>query len=70
PYSPTAPTAIARAFDEGLEIPEERVAVMFETVLSSPLLAQVGRLIESRLGRPLEPFDIWYAGFRTSATYS
>jgi hypothetical protein len=60
PYSPTAPTLIARRFDENREIPEQRVRQMFEQVLSSPLRVEVGKLIESRLGRPLEPFDIWY----------
>ena len=43
---------------------------MFEQVLSSPLLAEVGQLIERRLGRPLEPFDIWYNGFRPRGTYT
>ena len=70
PYSPTAPTHIERSFSEGREIPEERVVAMFEAVLSSPLLERTGRLIESRLGRPLEPFDIWYNGFRSRGTYS
>jgi hypothetical protein len=70
PYSPTAPTLIARRFDENREIPEERVEAMFEAVLSSPLLARTARLIESRLGRPLEPFDIWYNGFRPRGAYS
>src|SRR5208282_568684 len=37
PYSPTAPTFIARRFDEDREIPEKRVAAMFEQVLASPL---------------------------------
>jgi hypothetical protein len=68
-YAPTAPTLIDRSFDEGREIPEARVQAIFEQVLRSPLLAEVARLIESRLGRPLEPFDIWYNGFRPSATY-
>ncbi len=69
PYSPTAPTLIARRFDEDREIPEKRVSAMFESVLSSPYLAAVAALIESRLGRPLEPFDIWYNGFRARPTY-
>ena len=43
---------------------------MFETVLSSPLLEEVAQLIESRLGRPLEPFDIWYSGFRPRGAYT
>ncbi|HEX8845402.1 MAG TPA: hypothetical protein VF791_12195 [Pyrinomonadaceae bacterium] len=70
PYSPTAPTLIARRFDENREIPEERVKQMFEQVLSSPLVPQVARLIEARLGRPLEPFDIWYNGFRPRGSYT
>ena len=70
PYSPTAPTLIARRFDENREIPEARVREMFEQVLSSPLVPQAARLIETRLGRTLEPFDIWYNGFRPRGTYT
>ena len=70
PYSPTAPTFIARRFDEDREIPEKRVQAMFEQVLTSPLVPKVAKLIESRLGRPLEPFDIWYDGFRPRGAYT
>ena len=70
PYSPTAPTLIARRFDENREIPEARVKQMFEQVLSSPLVPEVAKVIEARLGRPLEPFDIWYNGFRPRGTYT
>jgi hypothetical protein len=68
PYSPTAPTLIARRFDESREIPEERVKSMFEQILSSELVPKVAGIIESRLSRPLEPFDIWYNGFRPRGT--
>jgi hypothetical protein len=70
PYSPTAPTYIARSFNEGREIPEARVKAILEQVLSSPLVPQVAKLIEARLGRPLEPFDIWYNGFRARGAYT
>jgi hypothetical protein len=70
PYSPTAPTHIDRSFNESRQIPEERVVAMLESVLSSPLLKQTAVLIETRLGRSLEPFDIWYNGFRPRGTYS
>ncbi len=70
PYSPTAPTLIARRFDENRQMPEERVRAMLEEVLSSPLVPRVAALIESRLGRPLEPFDIWYNGFRPRGQYT
>lgn len=70
PYSPTAPTLIARRFDENREIPEERVRKMLVDVVSSPLAARTAKLIEKRLGRRLEPFDIWYTGFRAKSKHS
>jgi hypothetical protein len=70
PYSPTAPTLIARRFNEDREIPEERVRGMLLEVATSPLVPQVAKLIQTRLGRPLEPFDIWYDGFRARGTYT
>ncbi len=70
PYSPTAPTLIDRRFDEDREIPEARVKAMLVQVLSSPLVPQTAKLIESRLGRPLEPFDVWYNGFRPGSQFT
>jgi hypothetical protein len=70
PYSPTAPTLIARRFDEDREIPEARVRAMLEQVLTSPQVPQVAKLIELRLKRPLEPFDVWYSGFRPGSQYT
>jgi hypothetical protein len=70
PYSPTAPTYVARKFDEDRQIPEERVNAILEQVVGSPQVAQVAALIQKRLGRPLEPFDIWYNGFRAKSKYS
>ena len=64
PYSPLAPTLIDRRFNDDRQIPEAQVRAMLEAVLSSPLVPKVAALIESRLGRPLEPFDVWYDGFR------
>jgi hypothetical protein len=70
PYAPNAPTHIARSFNEGREIPEARVRAMFEQVLTSPLVPRVAALVEKRLGRPLEPFDVWYDGFRARGAYT
>jgi hypothetical protein len=70
PYSPTAPTHIARRFEEDRELPETRVEQMLVEVLSSPLVPRVGTLIEQRLGRKLEPFDIWYNGFKSRGAYT
>ncbi len=58
-FSPLAPTRIARAF-EAAEMPEERVRALLVEILASPLAAQAAAEMEKRLGRKLEPHDIWY----------
>ena len=70
PYSPTAPTHIQRSFEEGRQMLESRVKAMLEEVVGSPLVPRVAKIIEKRLGRPLEPFDIWYNGFRARGAYT
>ena len=64
PYTPMYPTYIMRAFDGGMEIPQEQVEKLFTEFCSSAQVKQVGELISKRLGRPLQPFDIWYDGFK------
>jgi hypothetical protein len=67
--SPFARTEIDRRFQLDTEIPEARISALLEEVLSSPLVPQVAALIEKRLGRKLEPQDIYYAGFLDRARY-
>ena len=69
-YSPTAPTLIARRFDEEREIPEEQVEAMLVQVCSSPLVRKIAAMAKRDLGRDLEPFDIWYNGFRSMGKYT
>lgn len=69
PYTPDAPNAIARAFDVEREIPVQTVREMFAGLFDTEPAHQVADLIAARLGRPLEPFDIWYAGFKARAAY-
>ncbi|KFE70278.1 hypothetical protein DB31_5320 [Hyalangium minutum] len=70
PYVPVAPTQIARTFEFQREIPEERVKALLTQVLTSPLVPQAARLIEQRLGRKLEPQDLWFNGFRPGSSRS
>jgi len=63
-YYPSLPTHIDRRFKLNRELPEQEVEDMFDAVLRAPAGAAVAALIEKRLGRPLEPFDIWYDGFK------
>jgi hypothetical protein len=65
PYYPDLNTYIRRTFESDMEIPLADVEELFKTVLSSPQAKKVGQLIAKRLGRNLEPFDIWYDGFKT-----
>jgi hypothetical protein len=67
--SPFARTEIDRRFQLDTEIPEARVKALLEEVVASPLVPQVAALIEKRLGRPLEPQDLYYAGFLDRAKY-
>lgn len=66
--SPRYPTHIARKFEFDREIPEREVEALLTAVLSAPVAKDVGRLIRKRLGRALEPFDIWYDGFKARST--
>lgn len=63
-------TFIKRAFSGAKEIPQEEVEALFDEYLSSPVAKEVGKLISSRLGRDLKPFDIWYKGFRGGSSIS
>jgi hypothetical protein len=69
PYVPTEPTLMRRRFDVDREIPEARVEALFTEILTSPLVPRIAAVIEKRLGRPLEPFDVWYDGFRPRAQH-
>ncbi len=64
-YYPTLDTYIKRKFSGNMEISQEETEKLFVEYVSSPVLKDVGKLISKRLGRDLEPFDIWYDGFKT-----
>lgn len=64
-YNPNFPTFISRAFEGGMEIPQEDVERLFTEFVSSAQVKEVAAYISSRLGRPLQPFDIWYNGFKS-----
>lgn len=66
-YFPDLPTHIKRKFEASREIPEAEVEELFTSFISSPQTKKVSELISKRLGRKLEPFDIWYPGFKSGA---
>ena len=69
-YSPQYPTYIQRKFDSEMEISQQDVEKLFTAFISSPQVKQVADLISKRLGRSLQPFDIWYDGFKSRSTIS
>ncbi len=67
-YSPMYPDYIKRNFEQSMEIPVESIEAMFTELCSSPTVKKVATIIKNRLGRNLEPFDIWYDGFKARAS--
>ena len=70
PYFTSHPNAILRAFDGGMEVSFEEIEEMFVHYISSPQVKEVAALIRQRLGRDLQPFDIWYDGFKARSGLS
>lgn len=70
PYSPQYPTYIQRKFEGEMEMPQEEVEKLFVDFITSPQIKKTAELIAKRLGRLLEPFDIWYDGFKSRSTIS
>ncbi|MCE1200162.1 MAG: hypothetical protein LWW85_14435 [Marinilabiliales bacterium] len=68
-FEPQLNTLIKRKFSGEMEIRQEEVEQLFDHYLRSPQLVKVGQIIAKRLGRPLEPFDIWYDGFKARSAY-
>lgn len=69
-YSPNYPTFIIRAFENGMEIPQQDVEKLFTELVSSPQVKETAAFISKRLNRELEPFDIWYNGFKSAGSIS
>jgi hypothetical protein len=67
PYTPLD-TYIKRKFEGEMEISQPDAEALFEKLLKSDILRKIGELISQRLGRRLEPFDIWYDGFKARSS--
>jgi hypothetical protein len=67
PYTPSTPTYIRRKFELDRQVPEDEVERLAVAVLAAPQVSELAAVIRRRLGRPLEPFDIWYSGFKPRA---
>ncbi len=63
-FEPVLDTYIKRSFDGAMEISQADLEKLFTEFASSDQLKRLAELIRKRLGRDLEPFDIWYDGFK------
>ncbi|HPA96373.1 MAG TPA: hypothetical protein PLQ31_03415 [Thermoanaerobaculia bacterium] len=69
PFAPDTPSWIRRQFERNRQIPEAEFERLLVSVLAAPEVKLVGAEAARRLGRPLEPFDIWYSGFKPRGRY-
>jgi len=70
PFNPEMNTAIQRAFSAGMQIPQPEVQKLFNEFLSAPQVMDVAAIIKKRLGRELQPWDIWYDGFKARSSFN
>ncbi len=68
PCHPVLNTAIKRSFSGSMQIPQEEVEAIFHEFLNAPQLKQAGEIIKKKLGRHLQPWDIWYDGFKARSS--
>lgn len=59
-HYPEHPTAMARKFELMREIPEQEVERLLNELLDHPVRIEIAAFVEAKLGRPLEPFDIYF----------
>ncbi len=64
PFFPSLPSHTQRKFELERELPADAVEKLFTEVLTSEQVKSAAALVEKRLGRKLQPFDIWYNGFK------
>jgi len=69
-YYPLEPTHMDRRFKLAREIPEPEAEAMFEELLEAEEGGRCAGFIKSKLARTLEPFDIWYCGFKARVEIS
>lgn len=70
PYSFLDSTYIQRKFNSERRLTEDRVRDLFINLLESDEFKQTALFIKERLGRDLQPFDIWYNGFKTQKEFT
>jgi hypothetical protein len=68
PYYSDLNTFILRKCEGEMELSYEETEALFTSFLSSPEMKAVAEVVKKRLGRDLQPFDIWYDGFKSRST--
>ncbi|MBU0617528.1 MAG: hypothetical protein KKI02_07410, partial [Planctomycetes bacterium] len=58
-YYPEHPTALARSWELDREIPPQRAEQILVDLLAAPVRARLYAFLRDRVGRPLEPHDVY-----------
>jgi len=58
---------IDNKFKQEREISEEKIVTILTDILSAPVAEQVAAFVEKRVGRPIEPHDIYFRSFQEGA---
>jgi len=67
-YPEALNTYIKRKSNLDYEMSLDEIESLFIDYVSSPVFKEIGKLITKRLKRDLEPFDIWYDGFKVRSS--
>lgn len=62
-HHPDHPTAISRKFDLAREMSEQSVEALLTFLLEHPIRTELAGSLRKRIGRTLEPFDIYFEDF-------
>jgi hypothetical protein len=63
-FYPKDQNYIVRKFEGEMGYSFEKIDSLFTALISSETIKKTAELVQDRLGRQLEPWDIWYDGFK------
>jgi len=67
-FYPVDQNYIVRKFEGEMGYSFDKIENLFTELVSSDVVKETASLVEKRLGRPLQPWDIWYDGFKARSS--
>lgn len=69
-YNPQLPSGIIRNFEGTMEVSAKEIEELFINLISSKEIKEVSKIIKKKVGRKLQPYDIWFDGFKGRTSIS